>query len=154
MTHFLLRVDRTVTCWMQRNATTLLRWSMGIVFIWFGALKLVPGMSPADGLIRESISFLPFEYFMPVLAIWEIVIGLGFLLGRGMRLTIALLFLQMAGTLMPLVVTPDLVWRAFPFILTLEGQYIIKNMVLVSAAVAVGSRLRAAEEFDIWQAPQ
>jgi len=139
---------------MQRNATTLLRWSMGIVFIWFGALKLVPGMSPADGLIRESISFLPFEYFMPVLAIWEIVIGIGFLLGRGMRLTIALLFLQMAGTLMPLVVTPDLVWRAFPFILTLEGQYIIKNMVLVSAAVAVGSRLRAAEEFDIWQAPQ
>lgn len=154
MTHFLLRVDRTLTCWMQRNATTLLRWSMGIVFIWFGALKLVPGLSPADGLIRASLSFLPLEYFMPVLALWEIAIGVGFLLGRGMRVTIMLLFLQMGGTLLPLVVTPDLVWKVFPFVLTLEGQYIIKNVVLVSAAVAIGSRLRAAQSFDIWQAPQ
>jgi len=154
MTHFLLRVDRTVTCWMQRNATTLLRWSMGIVFVWFGALKLIPGLSPADGLIRASLSFLPLEYFMPVLAFWEIAIGVGFLLGRGMRVTIMLLFLQMGGTLLPLVLTPELVWTAFPFVLTLEGQYIIKNLVLVSAAVAIGSRLRADESFDVWQAPQ
>jgi hypothetical protein len=52
------------------------------------------------------------------------------------------------------VLTPDLVWTAFPFVLTLEGQYIIKNLVLVSAAVAIGSRLRADESFDVWQAPQ
>lgn len=154
MTHFLVRVDRTLTCWMQRNATTLLRWSMGIVFIWFGALKFIPGLSPADGLIRESMSFLPIAYFMPFLALWEIAIGVGFLLGRGMRVTLMLLFLQMAGTLLPLVLTPHLVWTAFPFVLTLEGQYIVKNFVLISAAVAVGSRLHASQTFDIWQAPQ
>jgi uncharacterized membrane protein YkgB len=139
---------------MQRNATTLLRWSMGIIFIWFGALKFIPGLSPADGLIRESMSFLPIAYFMPFLALWEIAIGIGFLLGRGMRVTLMLLFLQMGGTLLPLVLTPHLVWTAFPFVLTLEGQYIIKNFVLISAAVAVGARLHASQTFDIWQAPQ
>lgn len=154
MAQLLIRVDRTLTCWMQRNATTLLRWSMGVVFVWFGALKLIPGLSPADGLIRASMSFMPLDYFIPVLAMWEIAIGVGFLLGRGMRVTLLLLFLQMAGTLLPLVLTPHLVWTAFPFVLTLEGQYIIKNLVLMSAAVAVGSRLHASQTFDVWQAPQ
>ncbi|MFN7471564.1 MAG: DoxX family membrane protein [Roseiflexaceae bacterium] len=95
MVQTLARIDRTLTCWMQRNATTLLRWSMGIIFVWFGALKLVPGLSPADGLIRASMSFLPMEYFIPFLALWEITIGIGFIIGYGMRVTILLLFLQM-----------------------------------------------------------
>lgn len=153
MTQTLARIDRTLTCWMQRNATTLLRWSMGIIFIWFGALKLVPGLSPADGLIRASMSFLPMDYFIPFLALWEVAIGMGFLIGYGMRVTILLLFLQMLGTLSPLFLTPDLVWTAFPFGLTLEGQYIIKNLVLMSAAVAIGSSVRATETFDVWQGP-
>jgi uncharacterized membrane protein YkgB len=153
MLHVLHRVDRTLTCWMQRNATLLLRWSMGIVFIWFGALKLIPGLSPADGLIRETMAFLPLNYFIPFLALWEIVIGIGFIVGYGMRVTILLLFLQMAGTLSPLVLAPHLVWVQFPFVLTLEGQYIIKNVVLISAAVAVGAKLRADQKFDVWQSP-
>ena len=95
MTTILNRIDRTVTCWMQRNATLLLRWSMGIIFIWFGALKLMPGMSPADNLIRETMSFLPLDYFIPFLALWEIAIGVGFIIGYGMRVTLMLLFLQM-----------------------------------------------------------
>jgi len=154
MVQTLARIDRTLTCWMQRNATTLLRWSMGIVFIWFGALKLVPGLSPADGLIRASMWFMPMDYFIPFLALWEIAIGIGFLIGYGMRVTILLLFLQMFGTLTPLFLTPELVWTAFPFGLTLEGQYIIKNLVLMSAAVAIGSSVRASETFDVWQGPQ
>ena len=154
MAQTLARIDRTLTCWMQRNATTLLRWSMGIIFIWFGALKLVPGLSPADGLIRASMWFWPMDYFIPFLAFWEIAIGVGFLVGYGMRVTILLLFLQMFGTLTPLVLTPHLVWTSFPFGLTLEGQYIIKNLVLMSAAVAIGSSVRASETFDVWQGPQ
>ncbi len=153
MEETLARIDRTVTCWMQRNATMLLRWSMGIVFIWFGALKLFPGLSPADGLIRASMWFLPMDYFIPFLAIWEITIGVGFLIGYGMRVTILLLFLQMIGTLAPLILTPHLVWASFPFGLTLEGQYIIKNFVLMSAAVSVGSNVRSSDTFDVWQRP-
>jgi uncharacterized membrane protein YkgB len=154
MLQTLARIDRTLLCWMQRNATTLLRWSMGIIFIWFGALKLVPGLSPADGLIRASITFLPMDYFIPFLALWEIAIGIGFIVGYGMRVTILLLFLQMMGTLAPLVLTPQLVWTVFPFGLTLEGQYIIKNVVLMSAAVAVGASVRGSREFDLWQRPE
>lgn len=153
MMHTLARIDRTLTCWMQRNATTLLRWSMGIVFVWFGALKLVPGLSPADAIIRASMSFMPMDYFIPFLALWEITIGIGLIIGYGVRATILLLLLQMVGTLAPLILTPQLVWTAFPFGLTLEGQYIIKNVVLMSAAVAIGSSVRASETFDIWQAP-
>jgi uncharacterized membrane protein YphA (DoxX/SURF4 family) len=127
---------------------------MGIIFVWFGSLKFVPGLSPADGLIRASMSFLPIEYFMPFLALWEITIGIGFLIGYGMRVTIFLLFLQMIGTLAPLVLTPQLVWTVFPLGLTLEGQYIIKNVVLMSAAVAVGASVRGSREFDLWQRPE
>jgi uncharacterized membrane protein YphA (DoxX/SURF4 family) len=127
---------------------------MGIIFVWFGSLKLVPGLSPADGLIRASMSFLPLEYFMPFLALWEITIGIGFLIGYGMRVTIFRLFLQMIGTLAPLVLTPQLVWTVFPLGLTLEGQYIIKNVVLMSAAVAVGASVRGSREFDLWQRPE
>jgi uncharacterized membrane protein YkgB len=59
----------------------------------------------------------------------------------------------MAGTLSPLVLAPHLVWVQFPFVLTLEGQYIIKNVVLISAAVAVGAKIRADQKFDVWQSP-
>ena len=135
-------VDRAVTHFMARHGVTLLRISMGIVFFWFGALKLVPDLSPAENLIRESITFLPMNLFLPFLAVWEMAIGLGFITGKFMRLTILLLFLQMPGTISPVVLRPDLIFTQFPFGLTLEGQYIVKNLVLISAALVVGATVR------------
>jgi uncharacterized membrane protein YkgB len=136
------QTDHAITHWMARNGVRLLRISMGIVFFWFGALKLVPGLSPAENLIRESITFFPMSIFLPLLAIWEMIIGLGFLTGKFMRLTILLLFLQMPGTISPIFLRPDLVFTQFPFGLTLEGQYIIKNCVLISAALVIGATVR------------
>lgn len=135
-------VDIRITRWMARYGLTLLRISMGVVFFWFGALKLFPGLSPAEGLIRESITFLPMNLFLPFLAVWEMLIGLGFITGRFMRVTILLLFLQMPGTLSPIVLRPDLVFVHFPLVLTLEGQYIVKNLVLISAALVIGATVR------------
>ncbi|NWG17591.1 MAG: hypothetical protein HXY41_13270 [Chloroflexi bacterium] len=135
-------LDQHITRWMAAHGIGLLRISMGIIFLWFGALKLVPGLSPAEGLVRETITFLPFQIFLPVLAVWEILIGLGFITNKFMRLTILLLFLQMPGTLSPLLLRPDLVWTVFPYGLTLEGQYIIKNLVLISAALVIGATVR------------
>jgi uncharacterized membrane protein YphA (DoxX/SURF4 family) len=86
-------IDLAITKWMARHGVTLLRISMGVVFFWFGALKLIPNASPAEDLIRQSITFLPMNLFLPFLAVWEIVIGLGFITGKFMRLTILLLFL-------------------------------------------------------------
>jgi len=135
-------IDIQITRWMARHGVTLLRISMGVVFFWFGALKLVPGLSPAEPLIRDSITFFPMNIFLPVLAVWEMAIGVGFITGKFMRLTILLLFLQMPGTISPVFLRPDLVWTNFPFALTLEGQYIVKNMVLISAALVVGATVR------------
>lgn len=145
-THTLIQrfnvIDLSVTKWMARHGVTLLRISMGVVFFWFGALKLFPNASPAEDLIRQSITFLPMNLFLPFLAVWEMVIGLGFITGKFMRLTILLLFLQMPGTISPVFLRSDLVFQQFPFMLTLEGQYIVKNLVLISAALVVGSTVR------------
>lgn len=136
------QIDTRITHWMADHGLLLLRISMGVVFFWFGALKLIPGFSPAEGLIRETLPFLPMNLFLPFLAVWEMAIGLGFITGKFMRLTILLLFLQMPGTLSPIVLRPDLVFTQFPFGLTLEGQYIIKNMVIISSALVLGATVR------------
>jgi uncharacterized membrane protein YkgB len=135
-------VDHRITHWMARAGIPILRIALGVVFIWFGALKLVPGLSPAEDLVLATVPFLPGHLFMRVLAVWEIVIGLGFLTGRALRLTIFLLFLQMPGTLSPLFLLPERVFTVFPYGLTLEGQYIVKNLVLISAALVIGATVR------------
>lgn len=135
-------LDLSLTRWMARYGLTLLRIGLGVVFLWFGALKLFPNLSPAEELVRNTIFFVNPDLFIPVLAIWEMVIGLGFLVGRWMRLTLLLLFLQMPGTVLPLLVLPEAVWTMFPFGLTLEGQYIVKNLVLVAAGLVLGGTVR------------
>jgi len=136
------RIDRRITHLMATHGITLLRVSLGVVFFWFGALKLFPSVSPAEGLIRETLTFLPMNLFIPFLAVWEMAIGLGFITGRFMRVTILLLMLQMPGTVSPVLLRPDLVFTQFPFALTLEGQYIVKNLVLISAALVIGATVR------------
>src|SRR5690606_36175413 len=102
----------------------------------------VPGLSPAEPLIRESISFLSMDWFLPFLALWEVVIGLGFITGRFMRATILLLLMQMGGAMSPVILRPDLIFSAFPFGLTLEGQYVIKDIILISAGLVIGATVR------------
>ena len=136
------QVDRAITGWMARNGITILRIGLGIIFFWFGALKLAPGLSPAEEMVRNTIYFVDPERFQPILAVWEMAIGLGLLFGRFLRLTLLLLFAQMAGTALPLLVMQEVVWTQFPYGLTLEGQYIIKNLALIGAAIVIGGTVR------------
>lgn len=142
----LVNIDIKITRWMARYSLTVLRLGLGVIFVWFGALKLFPGLSPAEDLVRNTIYFVDPDIFLPVLAIWEVLIGLGFLLGffthKFERLTILLLFLQMPGTALPLILLPEVVWVRFPFVLTLEGQYIIKNLAIIGSALALGATVR------------
>jgi uncharacterized membrane protein YkgB len=135
-------LDRRITHWMARAGIPILRVALGVVFVWFGALKLFPGMSPAEELVIATVPWLPGRIFLPILAVWEIVIGLGFISGRALRLTILLLYLQMPGTLAPIVLLPEQVFTVFPFGLTLVGQYIVKNLVLIAAALVIGATVR------------
>jgi uncharacterized membrane protein YphA (DoxX/SURF4 family) len=126
---------------------TFLRLSLGVIFLWFGALKFFPEMSPAQDLATRTISVLtggliPPEVSLPVLAAWECVIGLGLLVGRRLRVTLLLLYAQMLGTLTPMVLFPYEVFTRIPYAPTLEGQYIIKNLVLISAGIVVGATVR------------
>jgi uncharacterized membrane protein YkgB len=135
-------VDKRIARFMAANAITMLRVSVGVIFLWFGALKVIPGLSPAEGLIISSlgpVSPIPMAFAVPLIGLWEVVIGLGFITGAFMRLTLMLMFAQMVGTVSPVALNPEAVWNVFPFGLTLEGQYIIKNMVLISAALVVGT---------------
>ena len=134
--------DGHIVRFLDRWSVPALRIALGVIYVWFGALKLVPGLSPAEDLVRATVPILPGEVFLPLLAVWEITIGLGFLSGRALRLTILLLLLQVPGTMAPLVLLPDRVFTAFPYGLTLEGQYIVKNLVLIGAALVVGATVR------------
>ncbi len=136
------RLDQRVTQWMARYGLTMMRVALGVIFFWFGALKLVPGLSPAEELVRNTIFFVDPALFQPVLALWEMAIGLGLITGLFMRLTLLLLFLQMPGTALPILITPEAVFTVFPVGLTIEGQYIVKNLALITAAIVLGSTVR------------
>ena len=112
------------------------------MFFWFGVLKFFPGLSPAENLVRNTIYFIDPDIFIPILVVWETAIGIGLITGKYMRTTLLLLFLQMPGTALPLIVLPDTVWTNFPYGLTLEGQYIIKNLVLIGAGIVLGATVR------------
>ena len=140
------KIDYKITRWMAHYSLIFLRLGLGAMFVWFGALKLFPGLSPAELLVRNTIYFLNPDFFLPVLALWEVLIGIGFLSGfftnKFQRATIFLLFLQMFGTALPLVLLPEVVWGIFPFVLTLEGQYIIKNLVIIGSSLVLGAAVR------------
>jgi uncharacterized membrane protein YkgB len=143
----IITLDVEITRWMARHGPRLLRISLGIVFLWFGALKFFPGLSPAQDLAGRTIEVLSFGIVkpglsLPVLAAWECIIGIGLITGIWMRATILLLMLQMVGTLTPIVLFPNEVFVEPPYAPTLEGQYIIKNLVLMSAAIVLGALVR------------
>ena len=139
------KVDRKITEWMGKHGLLILRVCLGIIFLWFGVLKFFEGLSPAEDLVRNTIYFFNPDLFIPVLALWESLIGLGLITGKYMRLTLLLLFLQMPGTALPIIILPEKVWTVFPYGLTLEGQYIIKNLVLISAGLVLGATVRGAK---------
>lgn len=140
-------VDIQITGWLARNGITILRIGLGVVFLWFGILKFVPGVSAAEDLAGRTIEILTLGAIDPavsrvMLACWESVIGLGLMTGYQIRATLLLLVLQMLGTLTPLVLFPAQTFAQVPYAPTLEGQYILKNVVLIAAGLVIGATAR------------
>lgn len=145
-------LDRRITGLFADHGITLLRISIGIVFFWFGFLKFWPGLSPADALALDTIDRLTFGLLPPTLArlglaVLETAIGLGLIFGKALRLTLLLLAGQMLGTVTPLVLFPALTWTQF-LVPTLEGQYILKNVVLATAGIVIGATVRGGRLID------
>jgi uncharacterized membrane protein YphA (DoxX/SURF4 family) len=141
------RLDAAITASLARSGVPVLRIGLGLVFVWFGALKFFPGLSPAQDLAAHTIERLTLgvvgpQVSLPVLAAWECLIGLGLLSKRFLRATLLLLAVQMLGTIMPLLLFPSETFASVPFAPTLEGQYIIKNVILIGAGMVVGATVR------------
>ena len=135
-------LDIFITKFMSKWGITFLRYSLGLIYIWFGILKPF-GLSPAQELVENTVYWFDNpKTFVPILGWWEVVIGLTMCIKPLIRVSIFLLFIQMPGTFLPLILLPEICFNNFPFGLTLEGQYIIKNLIIISAALVVGSTVR------------
>lgn len=136
----LKKLDHAIADFMHHWGLVTLRISMAIIFIWFGILKPF-GISPAEPLLLATVKWLPPfspEIWLVVIGWWEVVIGVTFLFPKTVRIAIALLALQMVGTLMPLFLLPEVTFQTVPYAPTMEGQYIIKNLLIISAALVIG----------------
>ena len=121
--------------------------SLAIIFIWFGILKPL-GISPAEPLVRETVTWMPLlepGTWVSVIGWWEVAIGVAFLFRATTRIAILLLALQMVGTFMPLVMLPEITFQSgkIPYGLTMEGQYIVKNLLIISSAMVLGGSVRS-----------
>ena len=135
-------LDIFITKFMSKWGITFLRYSLGVIYIWFGILKPF-GLSPAQELVENTVYWFDNpKTLIPILGWWEVVIGLTMCIKPLIRVSIFLLFIQMPGTFLPLILLPEVCFSNFPFGLTLEGQYIVKNLIIISAAIVVGSTVR------------
>ena len=139
------QVDELITAIMRKSNDRAVRISFGVIFIWFGVLKPL-GFSAAAPLVLKTVDWMPLlnpEQWLGVIGWWEVLIGLFFFFQKTTRLAILLLFLQMGGTFLPLFILPEITFQkgGVPFLPTMEGQYIIKNLMIISAALVIGSRV-------------
>jgi uncharacterized membrane protein YkgB len=135
------RADRLLERFMKHWAVPMVRASFAVIFIWFGILKPLR-LSPAEGLILITVDWMPLlepEQWLHVIGWWEVVIGIAFLFKKTTKIAIALLYLQLVGTFLPLFILPEITFQdGQVYQPTLEGQYIIKNLMILSAALVVG----------------
>jgi uncharacterized membrane protein YphA (DoxX/SURF4 family) len=135
-------VDRRISGCMRHYGHGALRFTLAVIFVWFGILKPL-GISPAEALVLQTVDWMPLlpaTTWLAIIGWWEVAIGVLFLFRPTLRFAIALLAMQMVGTFMPLVILPDVTFQPgrVPYGLTLEGQYIIKNILIISAAMVIG----------------
>lgn len=136
------RVDARFVAFMNTHGPRALRISLGIVFVWFGLLKLI-GRSPVAELVSHTVYWLPSNVAVPLLGGWEMVVGLGLLFRVAMRLTLLLFWMLLAGTFLVLVLRPEIAFQGGnPMMLTTEGEFVIKNLVLIAGGLVVGGRVR------------
>ncbi len=136
------RLDAGVAGLMERHGTTLLRLAVAVVFIWFGALK-VADRSPVADLVADTVYWVPAGFFVRFLGVWEMAVGLGLLLPVALRLTLFLFWAQMAGTFLVLLIHPGLSFQSGnPLLLTMTGEFVIKNLVLITAGLVIGGTVR------------
>lgn len=122
---------------LRRRSVAALRLALGLVFLWFGVLKLFDA-SPVMEILKHTYSFLPLKLFALTLGTWEVLVGVGLLVKRALRCTLGLLWLHMAGTFVALLLAPALFFHHGNLLwLTVDGEFVMKNIVLVAAGLVI-----------------
>ena len=130
-------LDALLLTMLRRWSIPALRLALGIVFLWFGALKIF-GSSPVILLIERTFTFLPLHLFVPVLGGWEMLIGVGIIFKRALRFVLVLLCIHLVGTFVALCLNPhDFFLHGFLLSLTADGEFVMKNLVLIAAALVI-----------------
>src|SRR3990172_5897023 len=140
------RLDQSLVRFMSAYGIHLLRLAIAIVYLWFGALKMI-NASPAGELVVRTVFWLPPSVALRFIGSWEVLIGFGLLFSHPLvlRITLFLLWLQIAGTFQIFFLLPGETFQGgSPLRPTLEGQYAIKNIVLITAGLVIGSTVRRA----------
>ena len=136
------RFDARFVAFMSAYGPRAVRISLGIVFVWFGLLKVI-GRSPVAELVAHTVYWLPARVAVPLLGGWEMAVGLGLLFRMVMRLTLLLFWMLLAGTFLVLVLRPEIAFQGGnPMMLTMEGEFVIKNLALIAGGLVVGGRVR------------
>ena len=136
------RIDRVVIPFLRRVAVPILRVSLGVVFVWFGMLKIFD-VSPVSQLVARTVYLVDPDVIVTLLGVFEVTVGVLLLLGRALRLTLLLFLVQMLGTFLTFIVLPNVTFRdGNPLLLTVEGEFVVKNLVLIAAALVVGTTVR------------
>ncbi len=144
-------IDIKLINFFRRVTVPVARFSLFVIFFWFGLLKVI-GMSPAGALVQslfeQTVGFMSFNTFIILFGLFECLIGILFLVRGLERVVIPLLLLHMITTFMPLFLLPEVTWSAF-LVPTLEGQYIIKNLVVIAAAIGIAANLQPLRRSQI-----
>lgn len=140
-------IDLKLIAFFNKAFMPVARFGLFVVFFWFGALKVV-GLSPASGVVarlfEQTIPFMSFDFFLVLFGLFECLIGVLFVIKGAERIVIPLLFIHMITTFGPLVFLPSETWTSF-MVPTLEGQYIIKNLVIIASAIGVAAKVKPLE---------
>ncbi|MFD1148813.1 DoxX family membrane protein [Saccharothrix hoggarensis] len=126
---------------LDRVAPPALRISIGVVFVWFGVLK-VTGDSPVAHLVGAAVPWVDQGFLVPALGWFEVALGVALLIGRLPRLTLVVVAAHLAGTFLVFVQAPALVMTGGnPLLLTTNGEFVLKNVVLICAALVLLGRV-------------
>jgi putative oxidoreductase len=124
----------------RRRSLAVLRIALGVVYVWFGALKLA-GTTPVGALVEATTPWADASWFVPAMGGFEVALGLWLMLGRGLLFALPLFVGHMLGTFGVLVMVPEVAFQAGnPLRLTVEGEFVVKNLVLIAAVLVVATR--------------
>jgi putative oxidoreductase len=136
-------LEHRIATLLRPFSLSLLRFSLGLVYVWFGALK-VANVTPVGALVAGTVPWVDPAWFVPALGAVEVLVGFALIAGRRLTVVSVVLVAHLTGTFLVLVMQPQVAFQhGNPLLLTTEGEFVMKNVVLIAAGIVLASRRRA-----------